>query len=122
MYNVVVGVKNLLGEKMFKKLAQKLILERERRSSAAINPLEVDFDDRKKDFLKKLTNSAINMYERNCDIKNFSKLVLSDPKNTSHDRLMSELFRQGVIDPLEDEKLMQLSDNRKFLRDLGLTD
>lgn len=107
---------------MFKKLAQKLYAERLKKSNAAINPLDVDFDDRKKSFLNKLTQSALNMYEKQTDIKKFSKLVLSDPENKSHDRLMQALFEQGVIDPLEDEKLEELSDNTKFLRDLGLLD
>lgn len=107
---------------MFKKLAQKLIQERQKRSNAAINPIDVDFDNRKSVFLDKLTRSAVNMYERKCDIKNFTRLVLSNPENNSHDRLMDELFAQGVIDPLEDEKLLELSDNSRFLRDLGLLD
>ena len=32
---------------MFKKLAQKLNLEKKKHSSAAINPLDVDFEGRK---------------------------------------------------------------------------
>lgn len=107
---------------MFKKLAQKLILDREKHASAATNPLEVDFDTEKRKFLNKLTRSAVNLYEHKCDVKNFSKLVLSNPENTSHDRLMDALFAQGVIDPLDDERLMELSDNSRFLRDLGLSD
>lgn len=107
---------------MFKKLAQKLITERQRQSNVAINPLEVDFDERKNAFLKKLTHSALGMYERQNDIKNFSKLVLSDPENESHNEIVDELFSKGIIDPLEDEKLLHLSDNSRFLRDLGLLD
>ena len=62
---------------MFKKLAQKLNLEKKKHSSAAINPLDVDFEGRKSVFLDKLTRTAVNMYERKCDIKNFTKLALS---------------------------------------------
>ena len=107
---------------MFKKLAQKLITERQKRSNAAIDPISSDFDVRKKIFLNKMTHDALKMYERQTDISNFSKLVLSDPENTSHNRLMDALFREGVIDPFEDKKLEELSDNSKFLRDLGLLD
>ena len=60
------------------------------------------------------------MYERNCDIKNFSKLVLSNPENDSHNKIMDELFSRGVVDPSDDERLLELSDNSRFLRDLGL--
>lgn len=107
---------------MFKKLAQRLATERENRSNAAFNPLEVDFDDRKNAFLKKLTHSALNMYERQNDVKKFSKLVLSNPENQSHNQIVDELFSKGIIDPLEDDKLFHLSDNTRFLRDLGLLD
>ncbi len=105
---------------MFKKLAQKLAQEREKQYSIATNPLEVDFEDRKKLFLNKMTHSALDLYERKCDINNFSKLVLSDPENDSHNRIMDELFASGVKDPFGDDKLMKLSDNKRFLRDLGL--
>lgn len=107
---------------MFKKLAQKLYSEKLKRFNAATNPLEIDFDDKRKEFLNKLTTNAVNMYERQNDIKNFSKLVLSDPENHSHNEIMDELFSKGIIDPLEDEKFLKLSDNSRFLRDLGLLD
>ena len=107
---------------MFKKLVQKLNIDKEKSSSAAINPIDVDFDDRKHDFLKKLTKNALNLYEKKCDIKNFTKLALSDPENTSHNEIVNELSNKGVIDPADDEKLLELSDNRRFLRDLGLID
>ncbi len=100
---------------IFKKLAQKLILEREKHTSGTTNPIED-----KNVFLNKMTHSALNLYERNCDIKNFSKLVLSDPENDSHNRIMDELFASGVKDPFDKSKLTQLSDNKRFLRDLGL--
>ncbi len=104
---------------MFKKLVQKLNIEK-KKASAAINPIEVDFDDNKHDFLNKLTKNALNMYEKKCDVKNFTKLVLSDPENTSHNDIVNELFSKGIIDPTDDEKLLELSDNKRFLRDLGL--
>ena len=60
---------------MFKKLVQKLKIEKEKSSSAAINPIDVDFDGRKHDFLSKMTKNALNLYEKQCDIKNFTKLA-----------------------------------------------
>ena len=107
---------------MFKKLAQKLTEERERRSSAALNPIEVDFENRKSVFLNKLSQNAVKMYERQSDVKKFSKLVLSDPENTSHNKLVDALFSHGVINVEDEERLIELSDNRRFLRDLGLSD
>lgn len=107
---------------MFKKLAQKLNLEKKKQPNGAISPLDVDFEGRKSVFLDKLTKTAVNMYERKCDIKNFTKLALSDPENDSHNKIMDELFAKGIIDPSEDEKLLELSDNTRFLKDLGLID
>lgn len=107
---------------MFKKLAQKLTKERKNSSNVATNPLDVDFESKKSIFLDKLTKTAVNIYERNSDVKNFSKLVLSNPENNSHNKIMEELFSKGVVDASDDEKLLELSDNTRFLRDLGLTD
>lgn len=97
-----------------------MALEREKQASVATNPLEVDFDDRKKVFLNKMTHSALNMYERKCDIKNFSKLVLSNPENQSHNEIMDELFANGVKNPFDNDKLARLSENKRLLHDLGL--
>lgn len=104
-----------MGYMVFKKLAQKLVQEREKQTSRSTNPIED-----KNVFLNKMTHSALNLYERKCDVNNFSKLVLSDPENDSHNRIMDELFASGVKDPFEESKLTQLSDNKRFLRDLGL--
>ena len=105
---------------IFKKLAQKLSRERKKYSNIATNPLDVDFDSKKSVFLDKLTKTAVNMYERNCDIKNFTKLALSNPENNSHNKIMDELFASGVKDPFSDEELLELSANKRFLQDLGL--
>lgn len=105
---------------MFKKLAQKLAQDRERHTSLATNPLSVDFEGRKNVFLNKMTHSALDMYERKSDIKHFSQLVTSNPENDSHNRIMDELFASGVKDPFADEGVFSLSENKRFLRDLGL--
>ena len=66
--------------------------------------------------------SFLYFYEKQCDIKNFTKLVLSDPENTSHNKIVEDLFKSGAKDPLENEKLTQLAENSKLLKDLGLLD
>ena len=70
-----------MGYMVFKKLAQKLVQEREKQTSRSTNPIED-----KNVFLNKMTYSALNLYERKCDVNNFSKLVLSAPENDSHNR------------------------------------
>ena len=62
---------------MFKKLAQKLAADREKYSSVALNPINADFDERKKTLLNKMSENVVNMYERQADIKKFTKLALS---------------------------------------------
>ncbi len=107
--------------KLFKQLSEKLGTKGKKVSNQGmIKPIDVNFDISKNEFLDNLTKHAVKLYEKKCDIKNFSKLVLSNPENTSHNELVEELFQKGVIDPLEDEKLEKLADNSRFLRDLGL--
>ena len=107
--------------KLFKQLSEKLSTKGKKVSNQRmIKPIDVNFDISKNEFLDNLTKHAVKLYEKKCDIKNFSKLVLSNPENTSHNELVEELFQKGVIDPLEDEKLEKLADNSRFLRDLGL--
>lgn len=119
MYNVFVGVSVMI----FKKLAQRLSDEREKRTSLAMNPIEVDFEHRQSIFLNKLTKTAVDLYEKQADVKKFTKLVLSDPENTSHNKLVDALFSHGIVSVNEDdEKLLKLSDNKRFLKDLGLTE
>ena len=106
---------------IFKKIAEKLNIDKNKKStSAAINPIDVNFEQRESIFLNKLTRNAVKLYEREKDIRNFSKLVLSDPENTSHIDMVNELEQQGIINLTDDEKPLELSDNKRFLRDLGL--
>ncbi|MDR1169027.1 MAG: hypothetical protein LBK53_09110 [Heliobacteriaceae bacterium] len=95
---------------MFEKLAQKLNITKKREYSTPV----VD-----RMFLNKLSKTALSLYEKQCDIKYFSKMVMDNLDDISG---MDELFKNGIIDPFEDEKLEQLADNSRFLRDLGLTD
>lgn len=107
---------------MFKKLANRLSADREKQSSVAMNPIEVDFENRKSVFLSKMTQNAINLYERQADIKKFTKLALSDPENKSHNKIVDALFSHGIVNVEDEEKLKELSDNTRFLKDLGLVD
>ncbi len=105
---------------MFKKLAQQLKCNSKINSACSTNPISEEFLAPKSVFLKNLSRQALDLYERQTDIKNFSKLVLSDPENTSHNKMVEDLFEDGVADPFVDDKLEMLANNQKFLRDLGL--
>lgn len=103
---------------MLKKLAQQLKAQNvENKCSLASSPIQKSENP----FLKNLSKHALDLYERKTDVKNFTKLALSNPENLSHNQIMDKLFRYcDVIDPFEESKLFDLSDNEHFLRDLGL--
>ncbi len=108
---------------MFRKIVSKLNNQKKQKAvQGMINPISANFEPAKNDFLDGLSKRAVEMFERQCDIKNFSKLALSDMDNISHNEIMQEMLNKGVVDPFEDEKLAELANNEKFLKDLGLTE
>ena len=102
---------------MLKKLAEKLKNNNLAKSfSAMSSPF-----DKESASLQSLSRHALGLYERQSDINNFKKLVLSDPENLSHNEIVDNLFRtQGISNPFSDEALFELSENKRFLDDLGL--
>ena len=109
------------GYVMFKKLAQRLREYSSKTNTAPVTlPFKDEFIEPKNEYLKKLSKKAVELYEKQTDINNFSKLVLSDPENKNHNDLVNKLFNEGVADPFIDDKLEQLADNKRFLKDLGL--
>lgn len=106
---------------MFKKLAKQLKAENDANSCFPMSsPMEAMQEQAKKTFLKSLSKHALNLYERKTDINNFTQLALSNPENKSHDAIVDKLFKKGVVDPFSDDAIFDLSDNERFLRDLGL--
>ncbi len=104
---------------MFKKLAKQLKSEYMSKTfSPMTSPVK---DDVKTPFLSKMSKYALNLYERKTDINNFKKLVLSDPENDSHNEMVDNLFaKTDCKNPFSDEALLELSENSRFLEDLGL--
>ena len=107
---------------MFKKLAKQL---KASRKEIGCFPMDSPVDDlkkkKKKTFLKGLSRHALNLYERKTDITNFTRLALSNPENNSHNEIVDELFhKEGVVDPFSEDALFSLTENQKFLKDLGL--
>jgi len=107
---------------MFKKLAKQLKASNDDRSFfPSGSPIEAMRNDVKSSFLKSMSKHALNLYERKTDISNFTRLALSNPENTSHNEIVDELFgKEGVVDPFSDDALFSLTDNEKFLKDMGL--
>lgn len=108
---------------LFKKLSEKLSTKNKKTCNGMIKPIDVNFDTSKNEFLDNLSKKALKLYEKQHDIKRFTQLALSNPENLDHNDIVNNLFnKNGVIDPLEDEKLEKLADNKKLLKDLGLLD
>lgn len=109
--------------RLFKKLSEKLHNGKKNITAGGMSvPEQLNYGSENNEFLDCLSKKALNLYEKQADIKKFSRLVLSDPENTSHEDIVNGLIDNGVIDPFEDEKLERLADNSRFLRDLGLLD
>ena len=71
--------------------------------------------------LKGLTKQALSLYIRENDIKNFTKLALSNPEDNSHDDIIAKLFDQKTItDALDESNIKLLSKNKNLFKDLGL--
>ena len=109
---------------MFKRLAKQLKAERVENSYFPMtSPVDSLKEQTKSSFLRSLSKHALNLYERKTDINNFTRLALSDPENSSHNQIVNELFgEEGVVDPFAEDALFTLSENERFLKDLGLKD
>ena len=102
-----------------KKLSERLtnILKKESQTSYSTLP----DNNAKQSLLRKLSKSALNLYVKHSDIKNFTKLALSDPENLNHEKLVQDLIEKGEIsDIMSDKSIVDLIDNDEFLKDLGL--
>jgi hypothetical protein len=107
---------------MFKRLAKQLKTERVENSCFPMSsPVTSLKEQTKNSFLRSLSKHALNLYERKTDINNFTRLALSNPENNSHNLIVEELFgKEG--DPFTEDALFTLSENERFLKDLGLKD
>ena len=66
-----------------------------------------------------ISNEAINLYEKEQEVKKFASLALSDEDDTSHMALIEEAFADGVKSPFTDDMLDELLNNQKFLDDIN---
>ncbi len=66
-----------------------------------------------------ISNEAVNLYQKEQDVKQFSALAMSNPDDLSHEEIIANLFNKGVSDPLSDESLSGIVNNSKFLEDIS---
>lgn len=67
-----------------------------------------------------ISSNAIELFQKDCDIKKFNKIAISDAGDYSHLERMNELFADGVIDAYEDDVMAELVNNPKLWSDLEL--
>ena len=83
-------------------------------TNGVTNPIEENV------FLTSMSKHALKLYEKQCDIKKFTKIALSDPEDNFHNEIVEELLKEGVFDPLEDSVIKELSENKDLWNDLDL--
>lgn len=66
-----------------------------------------------------ISDQAINLYQKEQDVKQFNNLAMSDPNDMSHEQIIANLFDKGVSDPFSDDTLQELSGNQRLLDDLS---
>ena len=66
-----------------------------------------------------ISSDAMKMFQRDLDVKKFTKIASSNPEDISHLDRMRELFENGVVDAYEDEVLSELVTNSKLWDDLN---
>ncbi len=67
-----------------------------------------------------ISDEAVNLYQKEQDVKSFTNLALSDPEDSSQDDIVSSLFEDGVSDLFSDEVFSELAENDSLLEDLEL--
>ena len=106
---------------MLKKLVQRLKSQTLGLDYTPItSPLKEAKERSKNEFIRKLSQHVLRLYERQADINKFTKLAISDPENNSHEELVAKLFDNGVNDFADEDVIYNLIDNDRFKKDLGL--
>lgn len=67
-----------------------------------------------------ISSNAMELFQKDLDIKKFTKIASSDLEDTSHLAKMQEIFKEGVVDVFEDDVLSSLVTNQKLWDDLEL--
>lgn len=66
-----------------------------------------------------ISDEAMNLWERELDVKKFAKLAMSDPDDKSADELVIAQVLDGSLSIDDEEGLFALLSNDKFLNDIA---
>ena len=67
-----------------------------------------------------ISSNAMELFQKDCDIKKFNKIAMSDENDFSYLERMQELFADGIIDTYEDDVMSEIANNPKLWSDLEL--
>ena len=65
-----------------------------------------------------ISSEAIKLYQRDLDIKRFTALAMSDPQDTSHNKLVVEKIFQSNDEQFTAKTIEKILENREFIQDL----
>ena len=66
-----------------------------------------------------ISSSAMELFQRDLDIKKFAKLAAENPEDLSYMEKIQQLFADGVVDPFEEDTMSELVTNSKLWDDLN---
>lgn len=66
-----------------------------------------------------ISDEAVNLYQKEQDIKQFNNLAMSNPEDLSHEEIIAGLFKSGASDLFSDETMQELSGNEQLLGDIS---
>lgn len=66
----------------------------------------------------RISDDAIKLYEKEKDVQKFASLVLSDPEDDSHNKMVVEKLLSSKIEIPESDLIEGFFNNEKFLQDL----
>ena len=67
-----------------------------------------------------ISSDAMKLFQRDLDINKFTKILMDEKDDISYLEKMNELFKDGVLDPFNDDAIKSLVTNSKLLDDLDL--
>lgn len=65
-----------------------------------------------------ISKEAIKLYQRDLEVKKFTNLALSDPEDTSHNKIVMEKVFQADDGEFSEKVIEGMFNNRNFLKDL----
>lgn len=92
-------------------------------SGVATNPINNPYKKVDKNLFideSAISNEALNLYQKEQDIKQFNNLAMSNPEDMSHEEIISNLFGNGVTDLYSDQTFSELAQSQNLLNDLDL--